>query len=165
MAEFTCGDVDLDEFLREDAWAYHEEMFAQTWIWEEDQLVVGYVSMVNDRIATDNLDSTKRDSIRLCREELGKNPMSSGQIPAVKLARLAINSRFKGQGRGSALVVEMAALFASRENRTGCRLMTVDAYLSALAFYEKLGFRPQAVKLKPGSETIPMVIDLKRFRT
>jgi len=164
LQDFDCGDDDLNGFISTDALRYRDEMFAQTWVWVQDGRIAAYAAMVNDRISTDQLDGHKRDAIQVSRLALGKDLLRGGHIPAVKLARLAVRKEYRGVGIGRDMVIELCLLFASSRNRTGCRLMTVDAYDSAAAFYRRLEFIEQNTKRSPQSSTVPMVIDLRRFR-
>ncbi len=164
LSNFDCGDPDLNDFIREDAWLYRDAMFAQTWLFFDSDRILAYASMVNDRIATAQLSASKHEVLREVRQSLGKDPMKSGQIPAVKLARLAVAER--GSGIGSLFVASLCQLFASYDNRTGCRLMTVDAYNQprVLNFYFNLDFERQSAKVLDDAETVPLVLDLRRFR-
>lgn len=60
--------------------------------------------------------------------------------PAVKLCRLAVDQNAKGNQIGSSLLDYIKSMFVIN-NKTGCRFITVDAYLAAVPFYEKNGFR------------------------
>ena len=60
--------------------------------------------------------------------------------PAVKLCRLGVAADAKGQQIGTTLLNIIKSMFVI-ENRTGYRFLTVDAYLNAVPFYEKNGFR------------------------
>ncbi|MGC8660520.1 MAG: hypothetical protein ACP5U1_15750 [Desulfomonilaceae bacterium] len=59
----------------------------------------------------------------------------------MKIARLAIQQDFQHLGIGS-LLLNLTKLFFVTNNRTGCRLLTLDAYNDerVLAFYVKSGF-------------------------
>jgi GNAT superfamily N-acetyltransferase len=62
--------------------------------------------------------------------------------PAVKIARLAIRKEIQSRDIGTHLVNRLKTLFVCG-NRTGCRIMTVDAYNKerVLGFYQKNGFQ------------------------
>ena len=60
---------------------------------------------------------------------------------AVKLCRLAVRLSAREMHIGSYLIDFIKAYFLI-DNKTGCRLVTVDAYRSAIPFYEKNGFLP-----------------------
>jgi hypothetical protein len=60
--------------------------------------------------------------------------------PAVKLCRLGVDEYAKGNQIGTTVLNYIKAMFVF-DNKTGCRFLTVDAYLNAVPFYEKNGFR------------------------
>ena len=60
--------------------------------------------------------------------------------PAVKLCRLGVDVCAKGLQIGSTVLDCIKAMFFF-DNKTGGRFLTVDAYLNAVPFYEKNGFR------------------------
>lgn len=39
-------------------------------------------------------------------------------------------------------MLDFIKIFFTDDNKTGCRFLTVDAYLDAIPFYEKNGFSP-----------------------
>lgn len=63
--------------------------------------------------------------------------------PAVKLCRLAVDKSAKGMSVGSLLMDFIKTYFVSdNKTKTGCRFITVDAYVGAIPFYIKNGFSP-----------------------
>ena len=61
--------------------------------------------------------------------------------PAVKICRLAVNKEEKGLYIGEFLSDSIKELFLT-DNKTGCRFLTVDAYMAAVPFYLKQQFEP-----------------------
>jgi hypothetical protein len=53
---------------------------------------------------------------------------------------LGVDESAKGNQIGSGMLDYIKWMF-TRNNKTGCRFLTVDAYLNAVPFYEKNGFR------------------------
>ncbi len=92
--------------------------------------VIGYYSIASSSLATtEALDRIKAGS--------GSHP-----IPAVILARLAVDKEWQGQGIGSALVFDAVKRVARLQNELGIRALLVQAIdENAKSFYEKLGFR------------------------
>lgn len=80
----------------------------------------------------------------LARDELPRN-LGHGlpsQIPAVLLARLALDRSLQGQGLGSALLAEALGRIVAATEVVGARFVVVDAIDDhATAFYEHHGFR------------------------
>jgi hypothetical protein len=58
----------------------------------------------------------------------------------VKLCRLGVDETAKGLRIGTTILNYIKSMFVIN-NKTGCRFLTVDAYLNAVPFYEKNGFR------------------------
>lgn len=64
------------------------------------------------------------------------------QIPAVILARLALDRRLHGKGLGARLLVDALTRIVGASKEVAFRLVVVDAIdEEAAAFYEKYGFR------------------------
>ncbi|MDO9161885.1 MAG: GNAT family N-acetyltransferase [Methylococcaceae bacterium] len=62
-------------------------------------------------------------------------------LPAVKIARLAVDSRCRSSGIGSTLVDYAIALIRDKiAENIGCRFVVTDAKSEAVSFYEKQGF-------------------------
>lgn len=65
------------------------------------------------------------------------------QIPAVLLARLALDQTLHGQGLGGALLADALARVIEATETIGARFVVVDALnATAARFYEHHGFRP-----------------------
>ena len=61
-------------------------------------------------------------------------------LPVLRLARLAVDLRHQGRGRGRALVRDMLLLALEQRRRVGCVGLLVDALANRVSFYEQLGF-------------------------
>ena len=60
--------------------------------------------------------------------------------PAVKICRLGVIHSKRGLGIGSVLLDFIKSYFWV-DNKTGCRFVTVDAYIDAVPFYEYNDFQ------------------------
>jgi ribosomal protein S18 acetylase RimI-like enzyme len=79
----------------------------------------------------------------------------------VKIARLAVDSRFERRGIGTYLVYAAIAKAFSINGITGCRFILVDSKKESIDFYEKLGFRKAVLKQKDIKDNYtPMYYDL-----
>ena len=67
----------------------------------------------------------------------------------------------KGKGLGSFLLSVVFGMFTTQKN-SGCRFVTVDAYKTAVPFYEKNGF-DLLTKKESRSDTLPLYFDLASF--
>ena len=134
---FYCGDGDLDDFILNEAPLYRNSLLSVNYVMEEDDGPVAFFSLSNDKISVhDFVDKTNFNRFR-SRKFVNKKRIRS--YPAVKIGRLAIDSKFQGKGVGSVLLDFIKGYFLV-DNKTGCRFVTVDAYKSAISFYEKNGF-------------------------
>ena len=62
-------------------------------------------------------------------------------LPAVKIARLAVDNRYRSGGIGSTLISYAIALIRDKiAENVGCRFVVTDAKSEAVSFYEKQGF-------------------------
>lgn len=82
-------------------------------------------------------------------------------LPAIKLARLAVDSRYRGNHIGEALVDFCLAVVAENvAPHVGCRFLVTDAKQPAVGFYEKLGFTLLDTDDNREGQTPVMFIDL-----
>lgn len=84
------------------------------------------------------------------------------RYPALDIAYLAVQKKWRGQGIGNFIVKEIA-LEAREQTFAGCQFLTVEAYAtkeySAVGFYERCGFTPSELK-KPYKDTLRMYMTL-----
>ena len=136
---FDCGDADLNEYFFEDAIEARAQMTCETFALLRDDVpnaVLGLVSVCNDVVSVKKLCVFPQFS------KTPEGKLNYKEWPAVKIARLAIRKEIQNQDIGTHLVNLLKTLFVFH-NRTGCRIMTVDAYNDerVLRFYEKNGFQ------------------------
>ena len=90
--------------------------------------VVAYYSLTGHRLVRDELP-----------RKLGRG--SPDEIPAVLLARLAVDRRARGQGIGGAVLADAMHRVVEATNIVAARFVVVDAlHEQATAFYEHHGF-------------------------
>ncbi|HET7229592.1 MAG TPA: GNAT family N-acetyltransferase [Longimicrobium sp.] len=58
----------------------------------------------------------------------------------MKIAQLAVDRRFAGQGLGTWLIWYTAALVHELRHRVGCRILSLDAKPDTATWYERHGF-------------------------
>ena len=61
--------------------------------------------------------------------------------PAIKIGRFAVSTTYKGQGLGSELMASIKLDVSEKAYYSAFRFLTVDAYLSAVPFYERNDFK------------------------
>jgi GNAT superfamily N-acetyltransferase len=131
-AEFTA----LKTFLQRHAKAYHEKNLARTYAVFDVSLnskVVAYVTLVCGEVVLDNGNNDILNDTGVDYKYL--------HYPAVKIARLAVDTRYREKGIG-ALLVDLALGIAKDtiSPAVGCRFVVVDSKKPAVDFYIKSGF-------------------------
>lgn len=156
---FDCNNVDLNDFIQNDAELHKKELITETYCFryiydEGSSAPLGFISLANDTIP---LGTNKQK--RAIANDLRKYRV----FPAVKIARLGVNSIIQGKSIGSQMV-DLVKCLLTNHNRTGCRFLTVDAYNveRVLRFYKKNDFQFLDEEDK-SDETRIMYYDLKTF--
>ena len=160
IESFCCGDADLDDFIVNEAPFYRDALLAVSYVMEEDGQPIAYFSLANDRVSIQDFD-TNTDFNRFRRHRF-VNEKRIKSYPAVKVGRFAVSESARGSGIGSMLLDFIKAYFLI-DNKTGCRFITVDAYRSAIPFYEKNGFLPLQEE-DDGSPTRLLFFDLADYK-
>lgn len=138
---FSCGQPSLDEWLRRYAGQQERSDNTRTFVAfpEGQDVIAGYYSTTTYRIELDDLSA-----------ELGAGKRRY-PIPAVLLARLAVDSRWAQRGVGRQLLVDALRRAAEASRSIGFEVVVVDAIdEAAVTFYARYGFtrfERQALKL------------------
>lgn len=122
----------LKTFLQKQAKPFQQSSVAQTYVAVMgDKNIIGYVTLTCSEI-----DLQSGYELADCSQA---NHYEF--LPAVKIARLAVDSRYRSFGIGSTLVDYAIALIRDRiAENVGCRFVVTDAKSEAVSFYEKQGF-------------------------
>lgn len=137
LTTFDCGDEDLNKFLLDDAKPSQELRIANTFILEaDDGRIAAYFCLLSDKVSKDEVIGSRWKKVR-ARFPKGKQFRS---YPSVKIGRLAVSLDFRGQNVGSDMMDKLVKKLQGERNALAFRFITVDAYLSAVPFYEKNGF-------------------------
>ena len=136
LTAFDCGDEDLNAFLLNDAKKAAELRIANTFILEDDGRIVAYLCLQNDRISRNEITGSRWKKIK------SKFPVTKQfrSYPCIKIGRFAVSIDYRGQNVGTWLMDKIKDLLNKDVSRSAFRYITVDAYLSAIPFYEKNGF-------------------------
>ena len=161
VKSFDCGDEDLNVFILKDAPLYYKSRLSTSYILEDTETgdVMGYFSLAHDRISLSDFPSNSAYN-RFRKQFFARGKMFKS-YPAVKICRLATSVKYRGQGLGT-LIVNMIISSYQRDNRAGCRFVTVDAYSAALPFYLNKGFLPLS-REDVGSDTRLLYFDLQQL--
>lgn len=114
LSGFDCGDEDLNDFLVEDAKGFLDKRIATSFILEDDGRIVAYFCLLNDKISRQEVTNSQWKKIK-------------DSFPDRK--------RF-----GSDLLNILKGMLNDNPGYSAFRYITVDAYLSAVGFYQKNGF-------------------------
>ena len=155
---FDCGITEYNEYLFQDASRSKDDHIALTWLLTEQatEKVAAYMSLIMDAI---KLSFTEKELHNL------NYPFKT--IPAMKIAKLAVDSSFSERYRG----IGSYMIYAAESRAIGCndeycaaRFLTVDADIEhdtgVLAFYEKNGFIPNSELYNKNRKTISMRKDI-----
>lgn len=144
----------LKSFLRKEAKKLHQEHLARTYVLVQkgDAKVLAYITTLCTHVAVEQFD-----------EHAVLEGFRYKDYPAIKLARLAVDSSLQGQGVGGQLVDFVIGLVTEHVMpHTGCRFLVVDAKLESVRFYAAKGFLPVGPSSDGRTATTTMFIDLRR---
>jgi GNAT superfamily N-acetyltransferase len=129
---FDSGEPELDTWLRDHAVGAEARRVARTFVWCQTQdsvSVLGYYSLTGHRLLREDLPKS-----------IGHG--SPAEVPAVLLARLALDTRLHGQGLGGALLADALERVVTATALVAARFVVVDAlHENAATFYAHHGFR------------------------
>ena len=154
---FDCGDADLNGFLFDDARYYKEQMIANTFILEDENETIAYFSLLNDKISQTTISKNLWRKLR----KAFPHRKHLGSYPAVKVGRLAVSLNHNKEGWGTELISAIKQMLLTNQSISANRFLTVDAYLTAIPFYEKNGFK--RLTNEESDDTLPMYYDLKEL--
>ena len=132
LTAFDSGEPELDDWLRHHAHTIAARNLGRTWVWLRDgdatKRPIAYYTLATHLIEQERL--TKRLGHGLPRA-----------IPAILLARLAVDRHSQGQGLGGMVLAEAMTRVAATSQVVGTRFLVVDAlHAGAARFYEHYGF-------------------------
>lgn len=137
---FDCGDEDLNDFILNEAMLYREALLSVTYVVENIASgdALAYFSLSNDKISISDFEN-KTDYNRF-RKHKFVNEKRLRSYPAIKIGRLAIARSAQNQSIGTYLLEFIEEYFIA-DNKSGCRFVTVDAYVNAIPFYIKNNYQ------------------------
>jgi len=130
LSKFTCGNVQLDEWLRAHALLATGQGTRTYVVVDDDDAVVAYFAIAPHVV--DRADTPKK---------LARG--APRQIPSILLAKLALSESLHGHGLGSELLVHALQTIVGAARTAGGKLVVVDAIDdAAVAFYVHHDFAP-----------------------
>lgn len=137
---FNCGRETVNEFFREEAQAYQDELFGKTYYFclpdSPSDIVAGF-TVANASIFTKHLPNSRQKKIGF--EVHHRKGLIN--YPSILLAQLGVDVRYKGNHLGAQIIDFVALWFTSASNKSGCRHLIVDAYDEPhlIEFYQQNG--------------------------
>jgi ribosomal protein S18 acetylase RimI-like enzyme len=130
VTSFGCGNDSMDRWLRTSALRANAQDTGRTWVIHDGEgVVLGYYTLAGHALHRDNLSRSQARSL----------PM---QVPAILLAKLAVDVSLQGQGVGRDLLLEALERCVAAGYTVAARYVVVDAIDDqAASFYEKYGFQ------------------------
>jgi GNAT superfamily N-acetyltransferase len=128
---FTCGEPALDRFLVRFALQAQQANSSQTYVGVSGAEVVGFYTLVVGEVR--HADAPARIVKGMPRQP----------IPLMVLARLAVHTKWRGQGIGAGLLLDAVGRTLQVADIAGVRALAVHAKdENAAAFYQHFGFMP-----------------------
>ena len=156
MKLFDCGDAALNGFLCNDAKLFLEHQLARTYLLCDGEEIAAYFCLFNDKVSKLEVSNSAWRKIK----KLFPHSKHFGSYPAVKIGRFAVSLRYRNQGLGVKLMQTIKRYLREDMGYSMFRFLTVDAYLTAVSFYEKNDFKPLASEGNKGN-TQAMYFDMK----
>ena len=132
LDEFRCGEPALDEWLKRHARAAQASDSARVYVvtLDDRETVVGYYALAAAQVVPE--DATSRTL---------KGQPRTRPLPAILLARLAVDERHQGAGLGRSLLQDVLLRCAEAAEAIGARVLLVHAkHESAKQWYMQFAF-------------------------
>ncbi len=143
---FRSGDADLDRFLAKYAgqnqFRHH---IGVTYVALDAERIIGYATVAAATLEAEDLPASRRKTL------------PGYPLPALRLARLAVDTTAQNRGIGKALLRHALRLAIEMSERFGCVGVVVEAKPGTSEFYSRLGFSPiEAIEGRMASRPEPM---------
>lgn len=130
LTSFNCNNVDLNEFLKNDALKAQEDMVSKTYLCFWHNSIAGYITLTTDTLEVYTVE-----------ESAGVRDYPHRKYPCIRIARLAVDGEFERKGIGRFLLLAAMGIAIEVSSKIGCRYITVDSKSESTGFYEKHGFK------------------------
>ena len=168
LEDFCSGIESMDAFIRGDFRLSAENHFCQAYIVMLKEEIVALFALSFDSL---DLDYEDKEELQSGLSSAGTPDMdwnyqetfySKPRYPAIDIAYLAVQEKWRGKHIGDFLIKKIADL-ARSQTLAGCQFLTVEALAtkeySAVGFYDRCGFTPNELK-KPYKDTLRMYMPL-----
>jgi GNAT superfamily N-acetyltransferase len=129
LSSFDSGKEPLDRWLRQSAGRGQLQDTGRTFVWHTgDKEVIAYFTLTGHALHRDSLSKKQANSL-------------PAEVPAILLAKLALDVSLHGQGLGGELLFDALTRCVRAGEIVASRFVVVDAIDEGAAwFYEKYGF-------------------------
>jgi GNAT superfamily N-acetyltransferase len=143
--------LEMNSFLQEEALNEQRNGLNNTFLLFKQDFLAGFVSLC-------------ADSIKLNEKEQEDEGVSYETIPALKVARLAVDYRFHRCGLGKKLLdFSVANALHLNNNFCGVRFLTLDCYAHRLSYYKQFRFVENEVHNDGKPPHLPISMRLNIF--
>ncbi len=133
---FSCGENDIDNYLKEEAVTDHICNLTRTFILYHENKMIGYFSLTTDKALL-----IKKSKVRTYLPSHPFYEHKSDSIPAIQIHHFAIAKELQGLGWGRLLFTHLLTLIKINVlPHIGASLLTVYSLKNAKEFYKKIGF-------------------------
>ena len=164
LSTFTSGVEAMDAFIQRDFRISVQNHYCTAYgIWKKKELVAIY-ALSFDSLDLDSIDKEELETGVSLTGTPNIEPnykdtfYSKPRYPALDIAYLAVQSKYRGNNIGRA-IIRLIVDMAQSQTFAGCQFLTVEALAtkeySAVGFYERCGFTANEVK-KPYKDTLRM---------
>ena len=164
LADFHCGIQAMDDFIHSSLNDSIRNHYCNSYSVHLGTELVAMFALSFDSLEldSDSLEEMAEGINTANKPDLSKNYvdtfLSKHHYPALEIAYLAVEEKYRNQGIGKAIVNAIADK-AQQQKVAGCMFLTVEAYIergySAVPFYSRCQFEPCEFK-KPNKETLRM---------
>ena len=145
--KFKRHSREIDVFFKEEALNEQAKFLNTTHLFFIDGELAGFISLCADSIPLD-LNEKENEEVPYL------------NIPALKIARLAIDVKHQNMGIGTLLInFAVKTVFELRDS-LGIKFLTVDCYEHRLSYYETLGFQQNKVQRENRQSDSPISLRL-----
>jgi GNAT superfamily N-acetyltransferase len=130
LSSFESTNVDLNDFLKNDALADQEWLVSKTYLCYWNKSMAGYITLVTDTL-----------EVKVVDEEDGIKDYPYRKYPSLRIARLAVDKTFERRGIGRFLMLAAIGMAIDVSSKVGCRYISVDSKPESVGFYERHGFK------------------------
>ena len=131
LSKFDCGSSDLNDFIKNDALKQQKDNLNITRLIICDNEIIGFFSLLADTIKINRI----RDEITV--KSIKEQKPRVKQLPAVKIGRFGISTKYTNQGIGSHILRNVLYNIKIISQDIGLRFIIVEGYAKAYNFYVK----------------------------